>query len=88
MLMGQIVIGGITRLTGSGLSITKWEIVTGTLPPSNEAAWEAEFDLYKETPQYSKINDGMSMKEFKFKRYGMVQEKKENWLKMAYIIIK
>jgi cytochrome c oxidase assembly protein subunit 15 len=66
MLMGQIVIGGITRLTGSGLSITKWEIVTGTLPPSNEAAWEAEFDLYKETPQYSKINDGMSMKEFKF----------------------
>ena len=66
MLMGQIVIGGITRLTGSGLSITKWEIITGTLPPSNGAAWEAEFDLYKETPQYSKINDGMSLKEFKF----------------------
>lgn len=66
MLMGQIVIGGITRLTGSGLSITKWEIVTGTLPPTSEAAWEKEFDLYKETPQYAKINDGMSMKEFKF----------------------
>ena len=66
MLMGQIVIGGITRLTGSGLSITKWEIVTGTLPPSNGSAWEAEFDLYKETPQYSKINNGMSLKEFKF----------------------
>ena len=66
MLMGQIVIGGITRLTGSGLSITKWEIVTGTLPPSNEASWEDEFNLYKETPQYQKINDGMSMKEFKF----------------------
>jgi cytochrome c oxidase assembly protein subunit 15 len=66
MLMGQIVIGGITRLTGSGLSITKWEIVTGTFPPTNEADWEKEFDLYKETPQYKKINDGMSMKEFKF----------------------
>ncbi|WP_235298446.1 COX15/CtaA family protein [Portibacter marinus] len=66
MLMGQIIIGGITRLTGSGLSITKWEIVTGTLPPTNEAAWEKEFDLYKETPQYAKINEGMSMKEFKF----------------------
>lgn len=66
MLMGQIIIGGITRLTGSGLSITKWEIVTGTLPPTSEAAWEAEFDLYKETPQYQKINEGMSMKEFKF----------------------
>ncbi len=66
MLMGQIVIGGITRLTGSGLSITKWEIVTGTLPPSSDAAWELEFDLYKETPQYQKINDGMTMSEFKF----------------------
>ena len=66
MLMGQIVIGGITRLTGSGLSITKWEIVTGTLPPTNTAGWEVEFDLYKETPQYQKINDGMSLKEFKF----------------------
>lgn len=66
MLMGQIVIGGITRLTGSGLSITKWEIVTGTFPPTNEADWDQEFDLYKETPQYEKINDGMSMKEFKF----------------------
>lgn len=66
MLMGQIVIGGITRLTGSGLSITKWEIVTGTFPPSNQAEWQEEFDLYKETPQYAKINEGMSMKEFKF----------------------
>ncbi len=66
MLMGQIVIGGITRLTGSGLSITKWEIVTGTFPPTSAEAWEDEFDLYKTTPQYKKINEGMSMKEFKF----------------------
>ncbi|MFK7807509.1 MAG: COX15/CtaA family protein [Saprospiraceae bacterium] len=62
----QVVVGGITRLTGSGLSITKWEIVTGTLPPLNAAQWDSEFDLYKETPQYQKINEGMSMSQFKF----------------------
>ncbi|WP_367392082.1 COX15/CtaA family protein [Lewinella sp. LCG006] len=66
MIIGQIVIGGITRLTGSGLSITKWEIVTGTLPPLNEADWNTEFDHYKATPQYAKINEGMSLSEFKF----------------------
>ncbi|MEL6836657.1 MAG: COX15/CtaA family protein [Bacteroidota bacterium] len=66
MIIGQVVIGGITRLTGSGLSITKWEIVTGTLPPTSAAQWEEEFELYKATPQYEKINEGMSMSEFKF----------------------
>jgi cytochrome c oxidase assembly protein subunit 15 len=66
MIFMQVVIGGVTRLTGSGLSITKWEIVTGTLPPLNAAQWEEEFNLYKETPQYQKINEGMSMSEFKF----------------------
>jgi cytochrome c oxidase assembly protein subunit 15 len=66
MIIGQIVIGGITRLTGSGLSITKWEIVTGTLPPLDAVAWEEAFDLYKATPQYAKINEGMSMSDFQF----------------------
>jgi len=66
MLFFQIIIGGITRITGSGLSITKWEIVTGTLPPLNEKQWLYEFDLYKQTPQYEKINEGMSMDKFKF----------------------
>ncbi|HMO39793.1 MAG TPA: COX15/CtaA family protein [Saprospiraceae bacterium] len=66
MIFGQVVIGGITRLTGSGLSITKWEIVTGTLPPLSAAGWEQEFELYKATPQYQKINEGMSMKAFQF----------------------
>ena len=61
MVFMQVVIGGVTRLTGSGLSITKWEIVTGMLPPMNAAAWEHEFDLYKATPQYEIINDGMEM---------------------------
>ena len=62
----QIVIGGITRLTGSGLSITEWDIVFGTLPPIGENEWQAEFLKYKQTPQYLKINQGMSLSEFKF----------------------
>ncbi len=66
MIFFQIVIGGITRLTGSGLSITRWEIVTGAVPPLDEASWISEFDLYKATPQYQKINKGMSLEEFKF----------------------
>jgi cytochrome c oxidase assembly protein subunit 15 len=66
MVLVQIVLGGVTRLTGSGLSITKWEIVTGTIPPLSADAWESEFDLYKETPQYAKINEGMSLSDFKF----------------------
>lgn len=66
MVFGQVVIGGITRLTGSGLSITKWDIVTGTLPPMNEQQWQSEFELYQQTPQYHKINKGMSLSEFKF----------------------
>ncbi len=66
MVFLQVVIGGVTRLTGSGLSITRWEIVTGTIPPLSERAWEEAFDLYKATPQYAKINQGMSMGEFKF----------------------
>ncbi len=66
MIFMQIVIGGITRLTGSGLSITRWEIVTGSIPPLNEAKWQAEFELYQQTPQYHKINRGMTLSEFKF----------------------
>ncbi len=66
LIFFQIVIGGITRITGSGLSITKWEIVTGTLPPLGNKAWNDAFDLYKKTPQYKKINTGMSLKMFKF----------------------
>lgn len=66
MIFLQIVIGGVTRLTGSGLSITRWEIVTGTVPPLNEADWELAFDLYRQTPQYHQINQGMTMADFKF----------------------
>lgn len=66
MVIMQVVIGGITRLTGSGLSITKWDIVTGTLPPLNEGQWEIAFDEYKVTPQYEQLNEGMEIKDFKF----------------------
>jgi len=61
MLVTQVIVGGITRLTGSGLSITKWEIITGTLPPLTNDKWEEEFELYKSTPQYELINDGMEL---------------------------
>jgi len=66
MIFFQIVIGGVTRLTGSGLSITRWEIVTGSIPPLNETDWVAEFELYQQTPQYQKINQGMVLEDFKF----------------------
>lgn len=65
MIFFQIILGGITRLTGSGLSITKWDIVTGALPPLDQADWNYQFDLYKQTPQYQKINQGMSLDQFK-----------------------
>ena len=61
MVYLQIAIGGITRLTGSGLSITEWEIVTGTFPPMTESSWLEEFEKYKRTPQYNKINLDMQM---------------------------
>lgn len=61
----QVVIGGITRLTGSGLSITEWKVVTGTLPPVNAEQWQTEFDKYQQTPQYHKLNKGMTLPEFK-----------------------
>lgn len=66
MVFVQILLGGITRLTGSGLSITKWDIVIGSIPPLNASAWTETFELYKQTPQYQKINEGMSMDQFKF----------------------
>ena len=66
MVFFQIFIGGVTRLTGSGLSITRWEVVTGAIPPLSQADWEEAFNLYQQTPQYHKINKGMTLGEFKF----------------------
>ena len=66
MLIGQVILGGITRLTGSGLSITSWDIITGVIPPMNKQQWLELFDLYKQTPQFQKINADFTLKDFKF----------------------
>ncbi len=65
MVLVMVVVGGATRLTGSGLSITEWAPVTGTIPPLSEAAWQDEFDKYRQIPQYQRVNRGMSLEEFK-----------------------
>jgi len=60
----MVVIGGLTRLTGSGLSITEWDLVMGTVPPLNDGQWEVVFGQYKQSPEYKHVNSGMSMAEF------------------------
>ncbi|MFU8823937.1 heme A synthase [Yoonia sp.] len=65
LVVVMIAVGGLTRLTDSGLSITEWAPVTGALPPLSAEAWETEFDKYRQIPQYQLMNQGMSMSEFK-----------------------
>lgn len=60
-----VMVGGITRLTESGLSITQWKPISGTLPPMTDAAWQAEFDGYKKIPEYREVNAGMTLAGFK-----------------------
>jgi len=66
MLLIQVILGGITRLTGSGLSITEWDVVTGTIPPLSTLQWQEAFEKYRHTPQYRLINSGFSLSDFKF----------------------
>ena len=66
MTIFQIALGGITRLTGSGLSITEWDVVTGTLPPMSEGAWQILFEKYKTTPQFQLLNFDFTIDNFKF----------------------
>jgi heme a synthase len=66
LVFAMVVVGGITRLTESGLSITEWKPVSGALPPLSDAAWAAEFAKYQATPEYQEINKGMSLAAFKF----------------------
>lgn len=61
----MVVVGGVTRLTHSGLSIVEWQPIVGTLPPLSEAEWLATFEKYKQTPEYRDVNRGMSLAEFK-----------------------
>jgi len=65
LVVAMVAVGGATRLTGSGLSITEWRPVTGIVPPLSEADWTAEFAKYKDTPQYNILNQGMGLPSFK-----------------------
>ena len=65
LVFAMVVVGGITRLTGSGLSITEWKPIMGAIPPLNEADWTAAFAQYREIPQYQQVNAGMTLGEFK-----------------------
>ena len=64
-ILAMVVVGGATRLTQSGLSITEWKPVVGILPPLSPGAWQAEFDRYKQIPQYAELNRGMDLAGFK-----------------------
>jgi cytochrome c oxidase assembly protein subunit 15 len=66
MVVIQIALGGITRLTGSGLSITEWNVVTGALPPLTAADWAVEFAKYQQTPQFRLLNFDFTLQEFKY----------------------
>src|SRR5688572_18533101 len=65
MIFFQVIIGGITRLTGSGLSITEWNVIMGALPPMTESHWQELFDKYKLFPQYKIMNPDMDLAGFK-----------------------
>ena len=68
LVFAMVVVGGITRLTESGLSITEWKPISGAIPPLTRADWSHAFDLYKQTPQYREVAGpaGMTLSGFKF----------------------
>ncbi len=65
MVLAMVLVGGATRLTESGLSITEWQPVMGVIPPHSHAQWQAEFEKYQQIPQYRSLNEGMSLDAFK-----------------------
>lgn len=66
LVFGIVILGGLTRLTESGLSITEWKPVTGAIPPLTQEEWELEFAKYKESPEFQQLNSHISLDEFKF----------------------
>ncbi len=66
LVVVQVVLGGVTRLTDSGLSITEWRPLLGVVPPSDEAQWAAAFSKYQQIPQYQKLKSHLTVEEFKF----------------------
>ena len=65
MVFAMVVLGGVTRLTGSGLSMAEWRPIMGTLPPLNDAEWQRVFEIYKQTPEFIKVNTDMDVDGFK-----------------------
>ena len=65
LVFAMVVVGGVTRLTHSGLSIVEWEPIVGTLPPMSDAQWQQTFERYQLTPEYQLVNKGMGLEEFK-----------------------
>jgi heme a synthase len=65
LIVATVLVGGVTRLTGSGLSIIEWRPVTGTVPPLSDNAWQSEFEKYRTSSQYQLLNRGMGLGEFK-----------------------
>src|SRR5437762_9433137 len=65
MIASMVTIGGLTRLTGSGLSITEWKPVTGIIPPLTHDAWQTAFEKYRQIPQYRFENRGMTISAFR-----------------------
>lgn len=66
LVFGIVVLGGLTRLTESGLSITEWKPITGAIPPLNQTEWEEEFTKYKDSPEFKQLNSHITLEEFKF----------------------
>src|SRR5882762_4016719 len=65
LVFALVVVGGVTRLTHSGLSITEWQPIVGTLPPLSDGDWEQAFAKYRETPEFRQVNSAMALAEFK-----------------------
>ena len=61
LIFAMVVLGGVTRLTRSGLSIVEWDPIMGAVPPLTQTRWEQTFDKYKQTPKYTKVNSSMSL---------------------------
>ena len=66
LIAGIVMVGGATRLTGSGLSMVDWRPIMGSIPPITTAAWDATFNAYQQSPEFQKINFNMTLSEFKF----------------------
>jgi cytochrome c oxidase assembly protein subunit 15 len=65
LIFCMVVLGGVTRLTRSGLSMVEWDPIMGIVPPMNEAEWQTAFDKYQQYPEYRHYNQGMTLPEFK-----------------------